>query len=349
MLRNERMRGFTLIELLVVIAIIAVLIALLLPAVQQAREAARRSSCRNNLKQIGVALHNYHDIHSQLPPGFISVSDRNSFSWPARILPQLDQGTLFNLLADDFDRTSRWNATDPEEVRTVLPVFRCPSDISPKTAAHPNTTVFDAVSSYLGNAGGFPYNKTSNFLGGWSIHNDTLRGFAAETVGAFWQNSAAKFDDFGDGTSNTVMVGEVSWAYSQSQFVYGSLQSNAQSGSKSAMQAMRMGCFEINPAPTLEGTWGTDAGPPTYDSNDRRYASYAWHSSHTGGAHFVMADGSVRFISQNIESGMPDYPVGTAGFDGREFRKAIQLGTLGKVPLLANLCSRSDGQPMGEF
>src|SRR5882757_5475096 len=104
-MRHVRSRAFTLIELLVVIAIIAVLIALLLPAVQMAREAARRTQCRNHLKQIGVALHNYHDTFLTLPPGWIGVtagqpdvSGVNGWGWASRLLPQLDQGPLYNLI-----------------------------------------------------------------------------------------------------------------------------------------------------------------------------------------------------------------------------------------------------------
>ena len=103
--RNAVARGFTLVELLVVIAIIAVLIALLLPAVQQAREAARRTQCKNNLKQIGLALHNYHDNYNALPPGWIGVTNGgpdiyglNGWGWASRILPQIDQSPLYNQL-----------------------------------------------------------------------------------------------------------------------------------------------------------------------------------------------------------------------------------------------------------
>lgn len=103
--RSLRSRGFTLIELLVVIAIIAILIALLLPAVQQAREAARRTQCKNNLKQIGLAMHNYHDIFNTLPPGYISrfpnvivSGEQGLYSWGAMILPQVEQANLYSVL-----------------------------------------------------------------------------------------------------------------------------------------------------------------------------------------------------------------------------------------------------------
>ena len=116
-------RGFTLIELLVVIAIIAILIALLLPAVQQAREAARRSQCKNNLKQMGLALQNYHDTHRVFP---ISHGDTgNSFGWRASVLPNIDQAPLYNKI--NFSENII-NTDNLEVARTPLPVYRCPSD-----------------------------------------------------------------------------------------------------------------------------------------------------------------------------------------------------------------------------
>jgi prepilin-type N-terminal cleavage/methylation domain-containing protein len=135
-LSRRRIRGFTLIELLVVIAIIAVLIALLLPAVQQAREAARRSQCRNNLKQIGLALHNYHDIYNQFPPARIrdiiagEPWTTSNIAWGAHLLAQLDQQPLFSQV--DWNLFQRhdpiWQEINGPVMQQVLGVFRCPSD-----------------------------------------------------------------------------------------------------------------------------------------------------------------------------------------------------------------------------
>ena len=147
-------RGFTLIELLVVIAIIAILIALLLPAVQQAREAARRSQCKNNLKQIGTALHNYHETFRIFPPGVINsawsgsgggtTTGSNGLSWATMILPYADQAPLYK----KFITTQHWLVGNTNEVAEILTVFRCPSDVSPDQNA--SVTALMGTSNYPG-------------------------------------------------------------------------------------------------------------------------------------------------------------------------------------------------------
>ena len=167
----QRRPGFTLIELLVVIAIIAILIALLLPAVQQAREAARRTQCRINLKQIGLALHNYHDTYNTFPPLTVysgydtvpvhSATDQAAYGWGAFILPSLDQAPLFNQLnvSGSELHVSLQNAAFRPLVQTVLTVYRCPSDVAEDrntsrrftNAAYGNTSA--ATSNYVANMG----------------------------------------------------------------------------------------------------------------------------------------------------------------------------------------------------
>ena len=191
MRRVNRRVGFTLIELLVVIAIIAILIALLLPAVQQAREAARRVSCKSRLKQIGVALHNYHATYGLFPPGWVAArtgadtSRSNYFGWSAMLLPQLEQSNLYDRL--DFS-SNLDEGRNPEFISQSLELFRCPSDGYPATYTTRSSHLALGVSNYPG-------------LGGQTIceFNDT---------GLFGLNTSTRIRDIRDGTSNTFAVGE---------------------------------------------------------------------------------------------------------------------------------------------
>jgi len=202
---NRFRRGFTLIELLVVIAIIAILIALLLPAVQQAREAARRTQCKNNLKQIGVALHNYHDTHSIFPQG--KVVDRSvrypgcpgwvngsGFSWRVAILPMMEQTALYDLSQTGTTvgiyTCGQWAAGAANRLvllRAALPAYLCPSDASRRVGSEQPT-------NYPGISGNHPRTKGWNDLGS----REGIMNFRG-----------ARMRDIADGTSNSGMVGEV--------------------------------------------------------------------------------------------------------------------------------------------
>jgi len=209
---KSKTRAFTLVELLVVIAIIGVLVALLLPAVQAAREAARRVSCFNNMKQIGLALHNYHDTHKKFPMGWIGLEVSTNrphaegtpgWGWGAYTLPFVEQGNL----SDGLIQVTQSILDPVNQVarETVLPVFRCPSntpgdktfvlgqDGSPTTAL---TTL--AASSYVGVYG--------------TAELDTCKGvpigFQCRSDGLFYHLSSTRFADIVDGTSNTLAIGE---------------------------------------------------------------------------------------------------------------------------------------------
>ena len=192
----KKRQGFTLIELLVVIAIIAILVALLLPAVQQAREAARRSSCKNNLKQLGIALHNYHDTHGVLPASTVACITNTNYrdtcwmGWSglSMLLPFMEQGPLYDSL--DFNRD--WNSTAGNNNRqfteTIIPAFNCPSDPMGGNKPQGNSS----PSSYALSAGpGTGYALGSN------------------ATGPFTYRSKTRFRDVVDGTSNTIMMSEV--------------------------------------------------------------------------------------------------------------------------------------------
>ncbi|QDV52455.1 DUF1559 domain-containing protein [Gimesia fumaroli] len=194
---GKRKHGFTLIELLVVIAIIAILIALLLPAVQQAREAARRSQCKNNLKQIGLALHNYLSAHSAFPPAFCVGPNGSSgytsggqWSIHARILPFADGANLYN----NIDFTTTYSGqSDPSIAYTRTPFFMCPSEVNDRIRTSGGAPVHYPVS--------YGYNG-----GTWHVfNNSSLSG----GDGAFYPNSKTKPRDFTDGMSNTLCFAEV--------------------------------------------------------------------------------------------------------------------------------------------
>jgi len=184
-------RGFTLIELLVVIAIIGVLIALLLPAVQAAREAARRMQCRNNLRQMGIALHNYHDTNGSFPSGVVAQTCAH---WSGLLLPQLEQVPLY----DTIEWNGQWNSPDTPNGRAcslVLPMFRCPSSAVPDHMSSGGISQ-RVPCTYLACASGILTRESSDPRIG--LHND----------GVFFVDSKVAIADIFDGTSNTVAIGE---------------------------------------------------------------------------------------------------------------------------------------------
>ena len=324
--------GFTLIELLVVIAIIASLVAILLPAVQQAREAARRSSCSNNLKQMGLALHNYHDVYNQMPPAGVGEVPNSSGwsrqpSWMVRIMPYIEQGAAYDgvpMVDNNFDN---WNADWTSPVRgwqvmnsTRIPIFNCPSSPLPQTASYPTTSGTQAlgapttltvqISDYAANSGstyqGGTVSTWANGVtwewGGPMADNGVLPFITRAGFERFYGKKVS-FATITDGTSNTIALGEQSDFYNhtddyRASYHPGGIWSCQTSSITSYNGNHVVTSFPIN-ATVMDWTgewasWGTDIV---------KYNNTAFRSAHAGGAQFALADGSIRFISETIYFG----------------------------------------------
>ena len=290
-----RRRGFTLIELLVVIAIIAVLVSLLLPAVQQAREAARRSQCKNNLKQIGLALHNYHDVYKGFP--FAQVDSTNSFSAMSQLLPYLDQGNVYNLI--NFSVPYNNSANDVPR-STELNALRCPSDlVNPLTAS--------------GGATNYMANKGSNVI--WQDPTGPNVGMPAQNGVMFYQ-SYVRIGDITDGTSNTAAFSERILADGNNSIVSPVADVFFSPAAPTTADDAVTICNAVditnlaNQFPLYMGApWmhGQHTYMHTNVPNSRSCgfftvlrASMPPSSRHTGGVHMLLCDGSVRFVNENI-------------------------------------------------
>ncbi len=328
-------KAFTLIELLVVIAIIAILIALLLPAVQQAREAARRSACKNNMKQIGLAMHNYHDAFTTFPIG--SQYNMWQANWRSAVLPYIDQAPLYNQLTQTpadgrgYNTTNNWTggggygtgAGSNEALdKAFVNVYKCPSSpldsfyVGTVGGRHPTPrdSQVGMTMDYVGIGGAFsetivPFDAASNT----KAQVNTFYGTMAQN-GMLQIGNVVRIRDCTDGTSNTIIVGENSGS------IAGDDRRKNLSGGWAGMRF-----------PGTSGGNGYGGGGIVtirYASNPKTAPAYTGAgynngpltSYHVGGVHVLLADGAVRFISDNLD-----------------FTTLLSLGTL------------NDGLVVGEF
>jgi prepilin-type N-terminal cleavage/methylation domain-containing protein/prepilin-type processing-associated H-X9-DG protein len=267
----ERRHAFTLIELLVVIAIIGVLVGILIPAVQAAREAARRATCKNNLRQIGLALHNHHDVRKALPTGWLGFDaagqpdpeGERAWGWASRILPFVEENALARSIRFDRSITDPLNQ-GPRE--TVLPVFLCPTDATP------------AIFMLQREAGGQPLVdlSRSNYVGVYGTRE--LEEFPNEGDGIFFHNSRIAFKHIVDGLSKTFIVGERSSHLGSSTWV-----GVVPEGEEAIARIVGSGDLPPNPA-------SIDSG----HLDD-------FSSFHPSGTHFLFADGAVTLIGDDID------------------------------------------------
>ncbi|MEM7812419.1 MAG: DUF1559 domain-containing protein [Planctomycetota bacterium] len=371
--------GFTLIELLVVIAIIAIIVALLLPAVQQAREAARRTACKNNLKQLGLAAHNYHDVYLTFPMGVNyhqpfggtdreeGVSDDPEFycnginnfnqvthaqwAWSAYILPFLEQTAL----SEQFEVGD----LDPRQVRENLvrnndaefdknyPSFRCPSDDGPVTSEFvyyevgpsqldtpaPGSTVSASlrtlpVSNYVGS------HSSESMYGNYNFSQCTT-----EFDGMFGLAQPVRIRDVTDGTSNTILFGE----RAANKRVNGDSLDRSRGGAMFFGSPYAFGAFA---AFFSARTTGSSGGINVTGFNN---VHEGLHSQHPGGAQVCLVDGSVKFLSENIEYRFDGVGGATIPYNNPPTPWFPTAGVETRNSIYEFLISRSDGTVLGEF
>ena len=334
----RQIRGFTLIELLVVIAIIAILISLLLPAVQQAREAARRTQCKNNLKQIGLALHNYHDVHSRLPAGYFSypTSTGNAptwarldadtwdgapgWSWAAMLLPFLEQGNITSSL--NFDQPL-WDLPHRDVIQTKLPVFLCPTasggddafnvvdasgaemiiDGSPVRLGRSHYVASHGQESCWGECGAAQTGIIFTDIYTSATTTVQINGDAGRVAdGPFYRNSGTRFRDVTDGLTNTIFLGEHSSRLSDKTWVGvvpgASTPPRFTSPENGPDAAATMVLVHGGPS---GGELDITGAPIIHPVNFPTFHVGQMYSEHTGGGNIVLGDGSVRFISEYVD------------------------------------------------
>lgn len=324
--------GFTLVELLVVIAIIGILIALLLPAVQAAREAARRSQCSNNLKQMGLALHNYHDVFLAFPIGSRSgsITPRNVYgtNWRASILAFLEQKALFDKL--DFEAgsfRSPFTSTNTVLYKLLVPVYKCPSsptDPFVNEAGSSNTDNGSMMHEYVGLSGAYP-----DPAGRSNVCKQSSRGMVCNN-GLLLPNEVRLMRDALDGTSNTVIISEQSGQIAPAgQTAKVPIRSNY-GGGWCGTAADSLPIYTVGTMPT--GTnfyhtgltvlrWTLNAETAVSSSSNTAYeTNTVLNSFHPGIVQVLLADGSVRGLSETIN-----------------------------MDTLRRLCAADDGQPVGEY
>ena len=363
MTHHQRSRGFTLVELLVVIAIIGILVALLLPAVQAAREAARRMQCSNHLKQLTLACHNYHDSFKTFPPAFLwkhnATPNRPNntrladakWSWGTLVQRFIEGGNTVDVMS--VGNTWLENAGNDaitlhaDVLQTKATVFRCPSDVGPdlNTSRQLAGTFASATSNYVASNSAL---ETARFWRG-----PTIAGLSGRAVyrGMFFDNQGQAFRDVLDGTSNVIALGERRWQLKQGGggnaivvtgggLVYGRRQVD-----QAEYEGDVMGCgvVRINADHAAIASNSPSSDPETG-------AMRGFSSQHPGGSMFSLVDGSVRFISETIETaGYDDTGLNTAWSFNPLSTASVQQGNAAVDSTYEYLLANQDGNTVGDY
>jgi len=333
--RGAHRAGFTLIELLVVIAIIAVLIALLLPAVQSAREAARRAQCVNNLKQIGLGIHNYESANGSFPPGTITYQESpldcnqssRAFTMQCLILPYMELSTIYNSInfshaagGTDVSGGANIGLINRTGMITQIKSYVCPSDFqqTPYNLSQSNNGY--SQTSYAGSGG-------NNDIWHWycgcpaGVGGTCAGGVEVKPDGLFGKNWTFRIANITDGTSNTLAVGETARFKNDPDQIFNSWSRGLWFGSNSAGATRPQGQastvprmntpFQLNDSVTFPGTLGptgdTDGWLYVTNPDFRVLGQFGFRSQHPGGANFLFGDGSVKFLKETISLGSTSY------------------------------------------
>lgn len=316
----KRRSGFTLVELLVVIAIIAMLVTLLLPAVQSAREAARRTQCVNNIRNLALGLHNYHAAQETFPPGFVSQAQRQeAWGWSTFLLPFIEEQAIHDTLGvteqalSDFFRQNKPGSPRFSAAITPLQVFRCTSDVTPEMLPGQNS----GDRHFRGNNTPPRYEPpTSNYMGNKGHFDNRCppgNPVACKNTGIFYGDSQVTIGKITDGTSKTFMLGERDFRCKSGTWL----------GSRNPPGAGMFGSYMLIARTSIRFDF-----PLTGAHNT---CTEGFSSAHEGGGNFAYGDGSVHFISNNI-----DFNNGRGGYPNQMLGVYQRLG------------SRNDGLPLDE-